>query len=169
MTRKTNSAFLQKYSMPMMINEMNMKKFLFIVALLVQQIDVLTWKQVYWKFRERRRSLSQLKGINTLICDMISCLVCVLSRKLVAVATSRRRNRKFSWLIRKHVLPLHRQKEQSAVHYTFWNRYIIFFIRINWFLVINYCCFIDLVLEHTLGSQGMRAQCAFNDCVYCLQ
>ena len=41
MTRKTNSAFLQKYSIPMMINEVNMKKFLFIVALLVQQIDVL--------------------------------------------------------------------------------------------------------------------------------
>ena len=41
MTRKTNSAFLQKYSMPTMINDVNMKKFLFIVALFVQQIDVL--------------------------------------------------------------------------------------------------------------------------------
>ena len=41
MTLKTNYASLQKYSMPMMINEVNMKKFLFIVTLLVQQIDVL--------------------------------------------------------------------------------------------------------------------------------
>ena len=32
MTQKMNSVFLQKYSKPMMINEVNMKKFLFIVV-----------------------------------------------------------------------------------------------------------------------------------------
>ena len=40
MIQKMKSAFHQRYLMPMMINDMNMKKFLFIVALIALQINV---------------------------------------------------------------------------------------------------------------------------------